>query len=41
MAPEMPNPSMVRSIKEFQSPDIRYFCVRQAIGKKIASQCTP
>jgi hypothetical protein len=41
MAPEMPNPSMVRSIKEFQSPDIRYFCVRQAIGKDIASQCTP
>ena len=41
MAPEMPNPSMVRSIKEFQSPEIRYFCVRHAIGKKTATQCSP
>jgi hypothetical protein len=41
MAPEMPNPSMVRSIKEFQSPQIRYFCVRPVVGKKTASQCSP
>lgn len=41
MAPEMPNPSIVRSIKEFQSPEIRYFCVRQLADKKIASQCSP
>lgn len=41
MAPEMPNPSMVRSIKEFQSPEIRYFCVRHLAEKKTASQCTP
>ena len=41
MAPEMPNPSMVRSIQEFQSPEIRYFCVRHLAEKKAASQCTP
>ena len=41
MAPEMPNPSMVRSIQEFQSPEIRYFCVRHLAEKKTASQCTP
>jgi hypothetical protein len=41
MAPEMPNPSMVRSIKEFQTPEIRYFCVRQSIGKNIASPRSP
>jgi hypothetical protein len=39
MAPEMPNPSIVRSIKEFQSPEIRYFCVRHAADKKTASLC--
>lgn len=41
MAPEMPNPSMVRSIKEFQSPEIHYFCVRHVVEKKISNQCTP
>jgi len=41
MAPEMPNPSIVRSIKEFQSPEIRYFCVRHVADKKTTSQCTP
>jgi len=41
MAPEMPNPSMVRSVKEFQSPLIHYFCVRHVSEKKPASQCTP
>lgn len=41
MAPEMPNPSIVRSIKEFQSPKIRYFCVRHVGEKKTASQCNP
>jgi hypothetical protein len=39
MAPEMPNPSIVRSIKEFQSPEIRYFCVRQVVNKKTTDQC--
>lgn len=28
MAPEMPNPSMVRPASEFQDIEIRYFCVR-------------
>ena len=41
MAPEMPNPSMVRSIKEFQSPEIRYFCVRHVGEKTTTNQCTP
>jgi hypothetical protein len=41
MAPEMPNPSMVRSIKEFQSPEIRYFCVRQGVGQNAASPRSP
>ena len=41
MAPEMPNPSIVRSIKEFQSPEIRYFCVRHVVDKKPTGQCTP
>lgn len=41
MAPEMPNPSIVRSVKEFQSPEINYFCVRVLLEKKSASQCTP
>lgn len=40
MAPEMPNPSIVRSIKEFQSPEIHYFCVRHVSDKKPASQCS-
>jgi hypothetical protein len=39
MAPEMPNPSIVRSIKEFQSPEIRYFCVRHVVDKKTTDQC--
>ena len=39
MAPEMPNPSIVRSAKEFQSPKIQYFCVRLVAEKKTASQC--
>lgn len=39
MAPEMPNPSIVRSIKEFQSPEIRYFCVRHVADPKTASLC--
>lgn len=41
MAPEMPNPSIVRSAKEFQSPEIHYFCVRHVGEKKPAAQCTP
>ena len=41
MAPEMPNPSIVRLIKAFQSPEIRYFCVRHVGEKKTASQCRP
>jgi hypothetical protein len=41
MAPEMPNPSIVRSIKEFQSPEIRYFCVRHVSEKKTTNQCSP
>lgn len=39
MAPEMPNPSIVRSIQEFQSPEIHYFCVRHVADKKTTSQC--
>lgn len=39
MAPEMPNPSIVRSIKEFQSPEVHYFCVRHVVDKKTISQC--
>jgi hypothetical protein len=39
MAPEMPNPSIVRSITEFQSPQIHYFCVRHVADKKTASLC--
>lgn len=40
MAPEMPNPSMVRSIQEFQSPVIHYFCVRLA-NEAPTPQCRP
>lgn len=41
MAPEMPRPSIVRSVDEFQSPEIRYFCVRSPGDKPPASQCAP
>lgn len=41
MAPEMPNPSIVRSSDEFQSPQLHYFCVRSVVTKAPSAQCAP